>query len=76
METTKTNMIEIVLNGEPRAVPAGLSIDRLLTWLEMDAARVAVELNREIVRKPAWPASEILPGAQIEIVWFVGGGAN
>ena len=74
MESAHTKTIQIVLNGEPRAVPAGLSIVELLVWLQMDPSRVAVELNREIVRQPAWPASEILDGAQVEVVWFVGGG--
>ena len=74
MESAHTKTIQIVLNGEPRVVPAGLSIVELLVWLQMDPSRVAVELNREIVRQPAWPASEILDGAQVEVVWFVGGG--
>ena len=75
METAQTKTIRIVLNGEPRQVPAGLSVDQLLVWLEMDPSRVAVELNREIVRQPAWPTSEVREGAQMEVVWFVGGGA-
>ena len=75
METAQTKTIQIVLNGESRSVPAGLSIDRLLAWLKMDPSRVAVELNREIVRQPAWPVSEVCEGAQVEVVWFVGGGS-
>jgi thiamine biosynthesis protein ThiS len=35
---------------------------------------VAVELNREIVRKSEWESAGIGPGASVEIVWFVGGG--
>jgi len=76
METAQTKTIQVVLNGESRVVPAGLSIDQLLVWLEMDPSRVAVELNREIVHKTAWSASEVLDGAQLEVVWFVGGGAR
>ena len=74
METAQTKTIQIVLNGEARSVPEGLSIEGLLAFLEIDPSRVAVELNREIVRQPAWPTSEILDGAQVEVVWFVGGG--
>lgn len=72
--SAETETIEIVLNGEPRRVPAGLSLEALLTWLQIDPARVAVELNREIVRKPAWATTIIDPAAQLEVVWFVGGG--
>ncbi len=74
METSETKTIQVVLNGEPRGVPAGLTIDRLLVFLEMDPSRVAVELNRGIVHKPDWPSAEVQDGAQLEVVWFVGGG--
>jgi sulfur carrier protein len=74
METSETKTIQVVLNGEPRSVPAGLTVDRLLLFLQMDPSRVAVELNRTIVRKPDWPSVEVHQGAQLEVVWFVGGG--
>ena len=69
-----TETIEIVLNGDPRSIPPGLSLDQLLVFLEVDPGRVAVERNREIVRKPSWSETSVQPGDQIEIVWFVGGG--
>ena len=76
MQASETNTIQVVLNGEPRSVPAGMSIAGLLGWLNMDGSRVAVELNREIVRQPDWAAAEVRAGAQVEVVWFVGGGAR
>lgn len=66
--------IRILLNGEPRTVPQGLTIERLLPWLEIDPSKVAVELNREIIRKADWGVSQVQDGAQVEVVWFVGGG--
>ena len=75
MNPVQTNPIQIVLNGEPRQVPGRLNIEQLLRFLEMDAGRVAVELNRCIVRKPDWALTEISEGALLEIVWFVGGGS-
>jgi len=74
MEHAATESIEIVVNGDPRRVPMGLSLDRLLVFLEVDPSRVAVERNREIVRKAAWSETSIEPGDQLEVVWFVGGG--
>ena len=74
MNPVQTNGVKIVLNGEQRTVPAGLNIEQLLRFLEIDAGRVAVEFNRGIVRKPEWSAAKIEDGSQIEIVWFVGGG--
>jgi len=76
METAETKTIEVVVNGAARTIPAGLKIDRLLEWLEIDPSRVAVELHGQIVRKPEWPATAVLEGARLEVVWFVGGGAN
>ncbi len=47
---------------------------RLLEFLAIDASSVAVELNRSIVRKQDWSATAVEDGAEIEVVWFVGGG--
>jgi len=74
MEISETKAIEVVLNGERRSVPAGLTVDRLLAFLEMTPSRVAVELDRAIVRKSEWATAEVRDGAQLEVVWFVGGG--
>lgn len=74
METAETKTIEIVVNGKPHSVPRGLNVSSLLRFLEIDLSRVAVELNRAIVRKPEWDSTAIGEGAQVEVVWFVGGG--
>jgi sulfur carrier protein len=66
--------IRIVINGESRSVPQGHSILQLLETLDLDPARVAVELDRRIVKPPDWPATSLAEGAQLEIVQFVGGG--
>lgn len=74
MEVAETKTIEVVLNGEPKRVPQGFPLARLLQWLEIDPGRVAVELNRVIVRKQDWESTEVQEGAVLEVVWFVGGG--
>ncbi len=66
--------IEIHVNGEPRTVPPGETILDLLRELQLDPERVAVELNRKIVKKPEWDTVALETGAQVEIVQFVGGG--
>src|SRR5690242_11070714 len=76
MPESQTKLIQIVLNGRPREVPEGLVLDTLLAFLEVKPDRVAVERNRAIVRKTDWPVTRIEPGDQLEIVWFVGGGAG
>ena len=67
--------MEIVVNGEPREVPAGLTVDTLLDYLELKKDRVAVELNRSIVKRESWANHSLEPGDALEIVHFVGGGS-
>lgn len=74
MLSSKTETVEIVVNGERRPAPAGLNLEQLLSFLGVDPARVAVERNRQIVRKPEWNSTTIGSGDQLEIVQFVGGG--
>jgi sulfur carrier protein len=66
--------IDIVVNGQSRTVPTGLSINGLLRILEIPSDRVAVELNKSIVRKRNWDETAVEKGSQLEIVQFVGGG--
>ena len=66
--------IQVVINGEAQTIPQGQTVLQLLQRLQLDPARVAVELNRLIVKQPLWPETPIEAGAKIEIVQFVGGG--
>jgi sulfur carrier protein len=66
--------ISIFLNGEPHAAREGGTILDLLGALQIDPQRVAIELDRRIVKQPTWGATELRDGAEVEIVQFVGGG--
>ena len=72
--STSAGKITVSLNGEPREAPAGLTVSGLLAHLKIDPQRVAIELEREIVRRGDWDVTPVRDGAQIEIVEFVGGG--
>jgi thiamine biosynthesis protein ThiS len=74
MADIETKQIQIVVNGQVRTVAHGLTLDALLNLLGVVAERVAVELNREIVRRDNWARVTVDPGAAIEVVQFVGGG--
>jgi sulfur carrier protein len=74
MQQLETKQVRIVVNGEERWVPAGENVRSLLAVLGIDADRVAVELDRSIVRKPDWDSIVVRDGSRIEIVQFVGGG--
>ena len=66
--------MEVIVNGEPRQVEDGTTVLTLLNQLALDPARVAVELDRLIVRAPEWPEKRLRDGSRVEIVQFVGGG--
>ncbi len=74
MEVAETKTITVSLNGEPRPIPQGFHVAELLEFLAIDPARVAVELNRANVRKQDWSTAIVEDGAELEVVWFVGGG--
>ena len=64
----------IKLNGDPHQLEQPLSVSALLAGLDIDARRVAVELNLTVVKKTAYDSSVIKDGDEVEIVNFVGGG--
>jgi sulfur carrier protein len=74
MTNVRTKEIQIVVNGQVRHTPEGQTLAQLLAWLDIAGDRVAVELNRKIVRRPDWDNTAVGPGAALEIVQFVGGG--
>ena len=71
---TIAKQIKIVVNGEPRTAPSGQNLVDILANLGLEADRVAIELNRSIVRKSDWSTTFVTDGACLEIVQFVGGG--
>lgn len=74
MLSSSTQTIDVVVNGASKTVREGLSVLELLRELGVEPDRVAVELNRSIVRRPQWDSARVEAGAQLEIVQFVGGG--
>lgn len=66
--------MQVTINGESREFTETQTINELLTTLELSDQRIAVELNREIVRKKDWENIAIKDADKIEIVHFVGGG--
>lgn len=66
--------VAVRVNGEQRTVPRGLTLSGLLEELGVDARRVAVERNREVVPRDRRDEVELEEGDEVEIVQFVGGG--
>jgi len=66
--------IEIQINGEPRELSHQVNLSDLVEELSLVPERVAIELNRHVVRRGEWPQTIVADGDRIEIVHFVGGG--
>jgi thiamine biosynthesis protein ThiS len=65
----------VTINGEARDIAEGLTVADLVPLLELQAERLAIEVNRKIVRRALWPETALGEGDKIEIVQFVGGGS-
>jgi sulfur carrier protein len=66
--------MRLKINGEEKEVEGVSSLADLVDSLAMKADRVAVELNRAIVPRAEWAATQLKDGDELEIVHFVGGG--
>lgn len=67
-------MIPITVNGQPREIPAGMSVAALVAELGFAGKRVAVERNGEIVPRSQHAQATLAAADAIEIVVAVGGG--
>jgi thiazole synthase len=68
-------MVQITLNGEPRVLPAPVSVAELLEGLRYDGRRLAVEVNREVIPLARHRECRLADGDAVEVVRLVGGGA-
>ncbi|HWF08247.1 MAG TPA: sulfur carrier protein ThiS, partial [Bryobacteraceae bacterium] len=65
---------QVTVNGERRNFPPQTTLLDIVRALDLAPERVAIELNRTIVKRALWPGTPVEGGAEIEIVQFVGGG--
>ena len=72
--STEAATIVITVNGKTTTVPPGQTVFGLILSLGIEPDRVAIELNRRIVKQKEWSATALTAGAEVEIVHFVGGG--
>lgn len=73
-DTAVAAEITVRVNGDERAVPAGLSVAGLLEHLGLSPRMVVVEHNGDILRRDALADASVREGDQLELVHFVGGG--
>lgn len=66
--------MRVYINGESREVSGTPSLAELISQLDLPSTRIAIELNREVMRRSDWGDTVLRDGDRIEIVHFVGGG--
>ena len=66
--------MQVWLNGEGRTLDANITLGALLEQLDLAPQRVAVEVNRDLVRRAEYATTALHEGDRIEIVTLVGGG--
>ncbi|WP_333805965.1 sulfur carrier protein ThiS [Phenylobacterium sp.] len=66
--------MSLVLNGESRVMESVRTVAELVAALGLDARKVAVERNLEIVPRSLYDRTELADGDRLEIVHFIGGG--
>ena len=66
--------MNIQLNGKEKEIDSECTVLQLLNQLDLHPQKVAVELNREIIKRDRYEQTPIHEGDEIEVVHFVGGG--
>ncbi|HMF58427.1 MAG TPA: sulfur carrier protein ThiS [Pyrinomonadaceae bacterium] len=68
--------LRVLINGEIRDVSENINLAELIKFLQLAPERVAIELNRSVVRRNEWAQTALTEDDRIEIVQFVGGGSG
>ena len=66
--------MRVSVNGENQEFAEGVSVAGMLSQLGLTDRRVAVEVNRQIVRRSVHGSCKLKDGDVVEIVSLVGGG--
>lgn len=68
--------MDIRINGEPRTVQQGMTVQQLLLDMQIDPSQpgIAVALDLEVIPRKRWQELQIPPTSEIEIIHAVQGG--
>lgn len=64
----------VYINEEAREFPAGVNVAQMAEILQLDAKKVAMEINLSILPRSLYGETLLSEGDRIEIVQFIGGG--
>ncbi|AOV16032.1 thiamine biosynthesis protein ThiS [Acidihalobacter aeolianus] len=66
--------MQIILNGQSREVPEGITARELVALLELEGRRLALEVNEEVLPRSRFDDYRLGAQDRIEIVHAIGGG--
>jgi sulfur carrier protein len=66
--------MRVTVNDQPSDLPEASTVTDLLARLALPGTRVAVEVNRQLVRRAEHPTTPLHDGDRVEVVTLVGGG--
>lgn len=66
--------MQVVVNGEARELVEGMTVSDLLATLSLAEERIAIELNKTVLRRRDWVSTRLAEDDRVEVVHFVGGG--
>jgi sulfur carrier protein len=64
----------VSVNGEPREVPDGITLDRIVATLTEAPSGVAAAVNETVVPRGQWPTTPLGDGDRVEVLTAVQGG--
>jgi sulfur carrier protein len=73
---SRASLLNLRINGEHREVVDNLTLQELISQLDLTPERIAIELNQNVVRRAEWPSTVLKENDRVEIVHFVGGGGR
>ena len=66
--------MKITVNGEDREYQDNISLQQLITELNIEDKVMAAAVNMEIVKKDNWGSYRLKDNDRVELLHFVGGG--
>jgi len=64
----------VIVNGDSRDLPAGMTVETVVAQITEARTGVAVALNDEVVRRSAWASTPVNDADRVEILTAVQGG--
>jgi len=66
--------LTVTVNGEPRELPGGTTLDGVVATLTKAPSGVAAAVNETVVPRGQWPATPLGDGDRVEVLTAVQGG--